>query len=146
MILKSCIKYEKYLYLRILISGKWQHNFLKLNGKVGLNLKRHQKKYRPRTLELLAFNYQFIPQKKAEVSKRHYLSKANSSKIHYFKPPTGTVHTHLTIYRHRMQPTVFLATAKSRTLESLAFDEYCHFDTSAWSYWIKRASLYPLPR
>jgi len=28
--------------------------------------------------------------------------------------------------------TVFLAAAKSRTLELLAFDEYCRFDTSAF--------------
>ena len=38
--------------------------------------------------------------------------------------------------------TVFLATAKSRILELLAFDEYCRFDTSALFRHIKRASLY----
>jgi hypothetical protein len=39
-------------------------------------------------------------------------------------------------------PTVFLATAKSRTLELLAFDEYSRFDTSAFAGDIKRGSLY----
>ena len=38
--------------------------------------------------------------------------------------------------------TVFLATAKSRTLKPLAFDEYCRFDTSAFFWRINRASLY----
>jgi hypothetical protein len=38
--------------------------------------------------------------------------------------------------------TVFLAAAKSRTLELLAFDEYCRFDTSAFFIHIKRGSLY----
>ena len=32
-----------------------------------------------------------------------------------------------------MTSTVFLVAAKSRMLELLAFDEYCRFDTSAWS-------------
>jgi hypothetical protein len=31
---------------------------------------------------------------------------------------------------------------KSRTLELLAFDEYCRFDTSAFFWEIKRGSLY----
>ena len=31
-----------------------------------------------------------------------------------------------------MEATVFLDAAKSRTLEVLAFDEYCSFDTSAF--------------
>jgi hypothetical protein len=31
----------------------------------------------------------------------------------------------------------------SRTLEPLAFDEYCRFDTSAFAGGIKRGSLYP---
>ena len=38
--------------------------------------------------------------------------------------------------------TVLLAATKSRTLELLAFDEYCRFDTSAFFRNIKRASLY----
>ncbi len=37
--------------------------------------------------------------------------------------------------------TVLLAKAKSRTLELLAFDEYCRFDTSAFFMRIKRGSL-----
>ena len=40
--------------------------------------------------------------------------------------------------------TVFLALGKSRMLEVLAFDGYCRFDTSAFFYPIKRASLCPL--
>jgi hypothetical protein len=38
--------------------------------------------------------------------------------------------------------TVLLAAAKSRTLELLAFYEYCRFDTSAFFWYIKRGSLY----
>jgi hypothetical protein len=38
--------------------------------------------------------------------------------------------------------TVFLAAAKSRMLELLAFDEYYRFDTSACASAIKRGSLY----
>ena len=37
--------------------------------------------------------------------------------------------------------TVYLS---SRTLELLAFDAYCRFDTSAFFQGMKRASLYPL--
>jgi hypothetical protein len=37
---------------------------------------------------------------------------------------------------------VFLAVRKSWTLEPLAFDEYCRFDTSAFSSRIKRGALY----
>jgi hypothetical protein len=33
---------------------------------------------------------------------------------------------------------------KSRTLELLAFDEYCRFDTSAFVEYIKRGSLFVL--
>ena len=38
--------------------------------------------------------------------------------------------------------TVLMSGRKSRTLELLAFDEYCRFDTSAFFYEIKRGSLY----
>ena len=38
--------------------------------------------------------------------------------------------------------TVPMIDRKSRTLELLAFDEYCRFDTSAFFMRIKRASLY----
>jgi hypothetical protein len=38
--------------------------------------------------------------------------------------------------------TVPMTGRKSRTLEPLAFDEYCRFDTSALFRGIKRASLY----
>jgi hypothetical protein len=38
--------------------------------------------------------------------------------------------------------TVFLVTAKSWTLELLAFDEYCRFDNSAFVKHINRGSLY----
>ena len=38
--------------------------------------------------------------------------------------------------------TVPMTGRKSRTLEPLAFDEYCRFDTSAFFMRIKRASLY----
>ena len=39
--------------------------------------------------------------------------------------------------------TVFLAATKSWTLEPLAFDEYCRFDTTSFASGIKRGSLYP---
>ena len=42
----------------------------------------------------------------------------------------------------RILTTVFLAAAKSWTLELLAFDEYCRFYTSALFLRIKRASIY----
>ena len=42
-------------------------------------------------------------------------------------------------WRARVGLTVY---PPSRTLEVLAFDEYCRFDTSAFFYSIKRASLY----
>jgi hypothetical protein len=35
-----------------------------------------------------------------------------------------------------------LGAAQEWTLEPLAFDEYCRFDTSAFFWGIKRASLY----
>jgi hypothetical protein len=44
---------------------------------------------------LLSFGKQselsFVFQKKAEVSKRQYSSKAKSSNVHYFVPPRGAV-------------------------------------------------------
>jgi hypothetical protein len=42
----------------------------------------------------------------------------------------------------RFQGTVHFAARKSRTLEPLAFDEYCRFNTSAFFWEIKRGSLY----
>ena len=42
-------------------------------------------------------------------------------------------------WRARVGLTVY---PPSRTLEFLAFDEYCRFDTSAFFMRIKRASLY----
>ena len=38
--------------------------------------------------------------------------------------------------------TVPMTNRKSRTLELLAFDEYCRFDTSVFFLRMKRASLY----
>jgi hypothetical protein len=49
-----------------------------------------------------------------------------------------------TFDRRPKRPIVPMTDRKSRTLELLAFDEYCRFDTSAFFYRIKRASLYPL--
>ena len=42
----------------------------------------------------------------------------------------------------RLMSTVPMVTRKSRTLEPLAFDEYCRFDTSSFFWGIKRGSLY----
>jgi hypothetical protein len=72
----------------------------------------------------------------------HFLSKTSRSypvraqpsveSLHLAPWPLSSLLNLILVPGYLNLGTVFLATTKSRSLELLAFDEYCRFDTSAW--------------